>query len=158
MKVSYVEGLASHNGPESCGAAREGGVEALTGERIGRVWSREIYALLRKQQVLRGADAVEMCGRQHRVHRHRKVCSDPGGQGPRACTQAPCAGTGRSHVCLWPRELQAASGSRRTYVDDERTWEVGQLYSTWEVAEPSRGTGSGGDGGKGAGQGKLARA
>ena len=31
MKVSYVEGLANHNGPESCGAAREGGVEALTG-------------------------------------------------------------------------------------------------------------------------------
>jgi hypothetical protein len=30
MKVSYVEGLANHNGPESCGAAREGGVEALT--------------------------------------------------------------------------------------------------------------------------------
>src|SRR5882762_5703 len=31
MKVSYVEGLANHNGPESCGAAREGGVEALAG-------------------------------------------------------------------------------------------------------------------------------
>jgi hypothetical protein len=40
MKVSYVEGLANHNGPESCGAAREGGVEALTGESTGRVFSR----------------------------------------------------------------------------------------------------------------------
>jgi hypothetical protein len=49
MKDSYVEGLANHNGPESCGAAREGGVEALTGGRTGRVLSREIYALLRKQ-------------------------------------------------------------------------------------------------------------
>src|SRR5215469_17009404 len=58
MKVSYVEGLANHNGPESCGVAREGGVEALTGGRTGRVLSREIHALLRKQQVLRDADAV----------------------------------------------------------------------------------------------------
>jgi hypothetical protein len=41
MKVSYVEDLANHNGPESCGAAREGGVEALTGGRTGRVLSRE---------------------------------------------------------------------------------------------------------------------
>jgi hypothetical protein len=32
MKVSYVEGLANHNGPESCEAAREGDVEALTGD------------------------------------------------------------------------------------------------------------------------------
>ena len=53
MKVSYVEGIANHDGPESCGAAREG----------------------------------------------------------------------RSHVCLQRRELQTVSGSRRTYADDERTWE-----------------------------------
>src|SRR5215470_12416610 len=59
MKVSYVEGLANHNGPESCGVAREGGNEALTGGRTGRVLSREIHALLRKRQVLRDADAVE---------------------------------------------------------------------------------------------------
>ena len=65
MKVSYVEGLANHNGPESCGAAREGGVEALTGERTDRILGREIYALLREQQVLRSADAVEVRGRQY---------------------------------------------------------------------------------------------
>ena len=41
MKDSYSEGLANHTGPESCGAAREGGVEALTGEGAGRVFSRE---------------------------------------------------------------------------------------------------------------------
>jgi len=67
MKVSFVEGLANHNGPESCGAAREGGDEALTGERAGRALSREIHALLRRRQVLRDADAVEKEGRQHRV-------------------------------------------------------------------------------------------
>jgi hypothetical protein len=55
MRVSYVEGLANHNGPESCGAAREGGVEALAGGRTGWVSSREIHTLLRKQQVLRDA-------------------------------------------------------------------------------------------------------
>src|SRR5215467_2646870 len=76
MKVSYVEGLANHNGPESCGAAREGGVEALAGGRTGRVWSREIRDLLRKQQILRDAPAVEVCGRQYWVHRQREVCLD----------------------------------------------------------------------------------
>jgi hypothetical protein len=77
MKVSYVEGVANHNGPESCGAVRKGGVEALTGERTGRVLSREIHALPRKRQVLRDADAVGKGGRQHRAHRSRKVCLDP---------------------------------------------------------------------------------
>ena len=82
----------------------------------------------------------------------------PRGQRPRACTETPCAGTGRSRVCLRRRERQTASGSRRTYADDERTREVGQPDSTCEAAEQSRGTGSGGGGGKGAGQGELARA
>ena len=41
MKESYGEGLASHTGPESCGGARKGDGEALTGERAGRVLSRE---------------------------------------------------------------------------------------------------------------------
>lgn len=76
MKVSYVEGVASHNGPESCGVVREDSVEALTGEGTGWVLSREIDTLLRKQQVLRGADVLGIYGRQHRVHRSRKVCLD----------------------------------------------------------------------------------
>ena len=37
MKESYVEGVASHNGPESCESTREGAVEALTGVRTDRV-------------------------------------------------------------------------------------------------------------------------
>ena len=84
MKVSYVEDLANHNGPEPCGAAREGGVEASAGGRIGRVLSREIHALPRKRQVLRDADAVEKEGRQYRVRRHRKACLDP------ARSETPC--------------------------------------------------------------------
>jgi len=84
MKVSYVEGVANHNGPESCGVAREGGVEALTGERTGRVLSREIHSLPRERQALREADAVGKGGRQHRAHHSRKVRQAP------ARSQTPC--------------------------------------------------------------------
>jgi hypothetical protein len=45
MEKSYESGSATHIGPESCGAAREGGVEALTGERAGRVFSRVRHLL-----------------------------------------------------------------------------------------------------------------
>jgi RNA-directed DNA polymerase len=70
MKESYGEGLANHTGPESCGAAREGGVEALTGEGAGRVFSRE-------RPNLRDADAVGGGGRHHRVRRYREVQPSP---------------------------------------------------------------------------------
>ena len=40
MQNSYECELATHIGRESCGAARKSGVEALTGERAGRVFSR----------------------------------------------------------------------------------------------------------------------
>jgi hypothetical protein len=105
MKVSYVEDLANRNGPESCGAAREGGVEALIGGRTGRVLSCEIYALLRKQQVLRDADAVEAVGRQYRVHRHRKVYLDP------ARPETPCMYA--STLC-GNREIPRLSAGERT--------------------------------------------
>ena len=48
MKESYVEGLASYDGPESCADVREDVCEALTGVRTGRVLSREIHALGRE--------------------------------------------------------------------------------------------------------------
>ena len=70
MKVSYSEGLANHTGSESCGVAREGGFEALTGEGAGRVSSRE-------KQILRDADAVRSGGRQHRVRRYCEAQTSP---------------------------------------------------------------------------------
>ena len=76
MKVSYDEGVANHNGLESCGVARKGGVEALTEEHVGWVSSRENLTLLRKQQALWSADALELSGRQHRTHRYCKVRLD----------------------------------------------------------------------------------
>ena len=42
MKVRYRKGVANHPDPESCGGAREGVVEALTGESAGQPLSREI--------------------------------------------------------------------------------------------------------------------
>jgi hypothetical protein len=85
MKKSYgSSGLATHIGPESCGAARKGGVEALTGERAGRVFSRV-------RTFLRDADAVRRCGRHHPVHRYREVLGNP------ARSETPCTYGSTSH-------------------------------------------------------------
>src|SRR6266446_1341028 len=70
MKKSHESGLATHIGPESCGAACKGGVEALTGERAGRVFRRVT-------DLLRDADAVGESGRLHRVRRYREVLQSP---------------------------------------------------------------------------------
>src|SRR5713101_7890048 len=67
MKESYESGSATHIGPESCGAAREGGVEALTRERAGRVCSRV-------RQLLRDADAVRRCGQDDGTTRRKANC------------------------------------------------------------------------------------
>jgi RNA-directed DNA polymerase len=50
MKVRYREGIASHSGPESCGGAREGATEALTGEVAGQPLSCEISSLERRRR------------------------------------------------------------------------------------------------------------
>ena len=84
MKESYGEGPATHTGPESCGVVRKGGVEALTGVRAGRVFSRE-------RASLRAADAVGESGRPHRTHRHREMRSDP------ARSETPCTHGNTSH-------------------------------------------------------------
>jgi hypothetical protein len=77
MQKSYECGTATHIGPESCGAARKGSVEALTGERTGRVFSRV-------RNLLRDADAVRRSGRLHRERRYREA-----GQNP-ARSETPC--------------------------------------------------------------------
>jgi hypothetical protein len=77
MQKSYESGVATHIGPESCGAARKSNVEALTGDRAGRVLSRV-------SSFLRDADAVRRSGRPHLEHRYREVLQSP------ARSETPC--------------------------------------------------------------------
>ena len=84
MQKSYESGVATHIGPESCGAVRKSSVEALTGEHAGRVSSRVGH-------LLRDADAVGEGGRLHRVHRYREVCQSP------ARSETPCTYADTSH-------------------------------------------------------------
>jgi RNA-directed DNA polymerase len=77
MKESYGEGVATHTDPESCGAVCKDRVEALTGARAGRVFSRE-------RNILRDADAVGESGRRHLGHRYREMLSSP------ARSETPC--------------------------------------------------------------------
>lgn len=76
MKVLYSEGIAIHTGPESCTFVGNGEGEALTGVRAGQVWSREIEPPSRKRWLLRGADAVELSGRQNWERRYRETLLD----------------------------------------------------------------------------------
>jgi hypothetical protein len=72
MKVLDVEGVATHNGLESCVTSTGNCAhEALTGVRVGRVLSREIH------EPLRGADPLEDRGRQHRLARYREDQPSP---------------------------------------------------------------------------------
>jgi hypothetical protein len=63
MQESYIEGPASHDGPESCVAARKDVDEALTGEHMGGLLSRET-------RCDQGADAVVLSGRQNDCAQH----------------------------------------------------------------------------------------
>ena len=71
MEVSHGEGVATHTGPESCAVDREVAGEALTGESVGRVSSREISGQLR------GADVVDTGGRLHCSRRFRETRTNP---------------------------------------------------------------------------------
>jgi hypothetical protein len=77
MQKSYDCDVATHVGPESCGAVRKSSVEALTGERAGRVFSRE-------SSFLRDADAVRRSGRPHLERRYREALQSP------ARSETPC--------------------------------------------------------------------
>jgi hypothetical protein len=77
MQKSYECEIATHIGPESCGAARKSSVEALTGERAGRVFSRV-------SSFLRDADAVRRSGRLHLERRYREALQSP------ARSETPC--------------------------------------------------------------------
>src|SRR5690349_12414502 len=101
MKESYAEGLASHSGPESCGASCKGSDEALTGVGAGRVFSRE-------RNLLRDADVVRRSGRLRRAHRYREMRPGP------ARSETPCTYGNTSHenreVLCSPAAVDGAAG------------------------------------------------
>ena len=70
MKESHECEIANHIGPESCGAARKGGVEALTGERAGQVLSCERNPTPGRRRCRSG-------GRLYSRHRYREVLRGP---------------------------------------------------------------------------------
>jgi hypothetical protein len=105
MRVPHGEGIATHAGPESCVVVRKGGGEALTGERAGRVWSRESFSPSRERRVLRGADAVEEGGRPHRGRRYRETPRDP------ARSETPRMYGSASHGNREVPRLSAAEGA-----------------------------------------------
>ena len=111
MKESYVEGLASYGGPESCVHIREGVGEALTGVRAGRVLSREIHAPCREVWAIRGAEAVEISRRSHRCWRNGEAASDP------ARSETPSR---RGNISYGNREIPRPSVARREAFAAER--------------------------------------
>ena len=81
MRELYIEDLANCGGPESCVCVREGVGEALTGVRAG-------LAIEPRNQRVRGADVVPVCGRQHRRSRGMIASGrrTPRGRRTSACT------------------------------------------------------------------------
>ena len=93
MEVSYLEGLASYGGPESCVHIREGVGEALTGGRAGRVMSCASHAPGRKAWDVRRAGVVEAHRRPHRVGRGLGLTGDAGMDSAQSQTPRMHAGT-----------------------------------------------------------------
>ena len=70
METLYIEGLAIHDGPESCIVVCEGGGEALTGVHVGR-------AIEPRKNLASGCRRCQICGRQYRRQRYRELLSGP---------------------------------------------------------------------------------
>ena len=98
MKESCAEGLATHSDPESCGSSRKWDIEALTGVRAGRVFSRE-------RSKVRDADAVGMAEGTIVAHRHREMRPSP------ARSQTPCTYGNTSHENREVLSSPAADGA-----------------------------------------------
>ena len=89
MKVHCGEGVAIHVALDPCADVREDVGEASVGERIRQPLSREIVNNP-------GAVVVRLTEGQNRRARYCERPSDPAWSETLACTDAPCAGTGRS--------------------------------------------------------------
>ena len=93
MRVLYDEGIAVHIGPEPCVVVREGRGEASAGDRIGQPLSRE--SLSPREPTACEARKATRRGATSRAPFHSARSETL------ACADAPCTGTGRSHVRPW---------------------------------------------------------
>jgi len=103
MKEPHIEGLATHDGPESCAAAREGAGEVFDRGTRGRGieprnQSFRTPTLLSEAEGNTGHIAIARCGPVLR------------GRRPTARAEPLCARTGRSLGCPSLMVRRAASG------------------------------------------------
>ena len=104
MRVPHGEELAIHTGPESCVDSRKAIGEALTGGVWAGLLSRE------RCNKLQGADAGHKVEGNTGCIATARCSWTLRGLRPRARTQAPCTGTGRSPV--WPHSEVRAVNSK----------------------------------------------
>jgi hypothetical protein len=90
MKEPYIEGVAIHGGPESCVGFREGASEALTGVSAGQA----VEPRNQRSGVPTSLTEAEATSQAALSASRRRT---PRGRRTRACTESPCARTGRSH-------------------------------------------------------------
>jgi len=121
MQKSYQSGVATHIGPEQCGATRRAAFEALKGNVRPGIQPRkenktlgDADAVRRRRKAPSGGTEIARCARVPRgsenpVHVRKHLAREPGD---------PKSAQGRSGL--------GSVGSLRTYADDGRTWEVGQ--------------------------------
>src|SRR5437660_10280009 len=108
MRTPDIEGVAIHDGPESCTVAREGDGEALTGVRAGQPLSREITASGCRRRLTRRKATLPMA-------LARAVRRTPRGLRTCACTESFRARTGRSRCSpVWLITGQAVQGRLRS--------------------------------------------
>ena len=146
MQVHYTEGPSGNTGPAPCAVLREGGGEASTGERTGQLLSRERF-------LFPGADTVSSYAEGNTPDALSPAPGRSGVVGDPACADAPCTGTGRSHV--WPGRNR---GPRREGEEPKPTMNGDKKSDLAIVAdeagEQSRATGRGVGGAKGGTEGK----
>jgi hypothetical protein len=92
MEELYVEGLATHGGPQSCVDDPRGRGEALAGVRAGR-------AIEPRNLNDRGAGAVQEVEGNIAGGASASCRGTPRGRRTRACAEPPGARTGRARVC-----------------------------------------------------------
>ena len=102
MQETYIKGVASHDGPESCAGIREEVGEALAGVRAGRDTEP-------RNTLDRGADAVHASGRPHDQERQRELLGDPArSKTPSMCGLSVC----ENREIPWPPALDGEVGRK----------------------------------------------